>query len=321
MSSPRQLPLSVAIPCYRGDDRLAKTLERIAACDPGPSEILIHCDGGWKPNESSLPKLPVPIKFIHSTTQIGPGGGRNACLHAAAHELVASFDDDSWPLDSEYFAQAAELMEAMPNAAILSPAVYLKEKPILPQLNEVSTARYYEGSASIHRRSIYLTLPGFAPVPGAYGVEETDVSLQTHAAGYQILASPWLRAWHDRPLADNSHQILPWIKNEVLLAYLRYPWIAHPWAWWRSLRHAWRAAFNIGLSPTIAALCGAIPYSLSFRAYRRRYPLAQIIAHLKMPMERYAIETSSAKIQLFPLNASSQSEGTQSQRHGVNINE
>lgn len=292
------LPISVAIPSYRGEDRLRNVIEHLAKCVPGPAEILIHCDGGWKPAPSLFKQSLIPVILLHSDKQIGPGGGRDACIRAASNDLVASFDDDSWPLDVEYFTQAKTIMDAMPQAAILSPEVYLKEKPILPKRNELSTAKYYQGSASIHRRSHYLTVRGFVPVPSAYGVEETDLSLQTHAAGFQILESPWLRAWHDRPLADHAHQTIPWIKNEVLLAYLRYPLIAQPWGWWRAWRQWWRNRSVLKVSAMPLFIKEVFAHCQHYQTYKFTYSLTQILRHLRMHTESFSIESSDGQIHI-----------------------
>lgn len=267
-------------------------------CDPAPSEILIHCDGGWRPDSNLFNQSQIPVRLLYSETKIGPGGGRDVCIKAASNELVASFDDDSWPLDRDYFGRAFAIMNVLPQVAILSPEVYLQEKPIQPQKVEANTALYYQGSASIHRRSVHLTLPGFVPIPLAYGVEEADLSLQIHAAGYLILSSPWIRAWHDRPLADNAHQIIPWIKNEVLLVYLRYPLIAQPWGWWRAWRHWWRNRDILKVSGMPSFFKEISAHCQHYRSYQFTYSLAEILRHLRMTPQRFLIKSDDGRIHI-----------------------
>lgn len=299
---PSTVPISVAIPAFGNEKKLAHTLERILSCRPLPQEILLHFDGGWNPPTDFSANAPIPVHLFRSREHIGPGGGRGLLFHHATCELIATFDDDSWPLDADYFAQAFAVMEAFPDAAILSPAVYLREKPILPPLMEVTTSRSYEGSASIHRRSVHLKLPGYVPIAHAYGVEEADISLQTHAAGYQLLSCPWMRAWHNRPYTDNVHSIKPWIKNEVLLAYLRYPLIAQPWGWIRSLRHVLRHRHQHHLASLLRALLESVPLCAHFSKYKHRYGLCEVWKHHLLPKKRWSIKvapgesTSSLKI-------------------------
>jgi glycosyltransferase involved in cell wall biosynthesis len=283
-------PISVAIPAFGNEQALAHTLRQIACCVPLPAEVLLHYDGGWEPTLDMASLIPVPVTILRSDHCIGPGGGRDRLLRAANQEFIASFDDDSWPLDTDYFARAVALMESIPNAAVISPAVYLAERPAHPNVPEINSVRAFEGSASIHRRSIHFCLPGYVPVPAAYGVEEVDLALQIHAAGYEMYSTPWLRAWHDRPLVELNHTVLPWIRNELLLAYLRFPTIAQPWGLVRALRHVMR---NLKTFPPLVLwreLGRSLAHCAEYRSYKRRYSLAEVWRHHRHQSRRFRIE-------------------------------
>lgn len=284
------VPVSVVIPAYLNSVSLRKALLRICGCDPLPQEILIHADGGWQPDPEVTADLAVPVRILGSEGNIGPGGGRGVLFRAASCEIIASFDDDSWPLDADYFAQALAVMAAFPKVAAMSPAIYLREKPVLGRMAEASLVRSFEGSASVHRRSMYLQLPGYVPVPAAYGVEEADLSLQIHSAGFEILACPWMRAWHDRPNADYRHTLLPWIRNEVLLAYLRFPRIGQPWGWLRALRRVWRDRNLAPLPDLLYGLAISIPHLAAYSSYVRRYSLLQVWRHHRRRDQRFILE-------------------------------
>ncbi|MFM2178619.1 MAG: hypothetical protein RL015_2717 [Verrucomicrobiota bacterium] len=288
----QKVPVSVAIPAYESSGTLRQTLQKICACDPLPDEILIHCDGSWIMPDEVIQGLALPVRVLRSSDNLGPGGGRHLLFQEARCELIASFDDDSWPLDREYFAQVCAVMDAFPLVAVMSPAVYLHEKPILAPFLEAHSARSFEGSASVHRKSVYLTLPGYVSVPAAYGVEEADLSLQIHAAGYEILSCPWLRAWHDRPYADHLHTVLPWIRNEVLLAYLRFPYVAQPWGWLRALRHILRHRKQIPLRQLLREFAHSLPHAVSFQRLVKRYSLSDVWHHHRRPQKCYALEVT-----------------------------
>lgn len=288
-SPPDSVPVSVAIPAYQNAERLGQTLQCICQCQPLPSEILIHADNGWAPPSEILAGHPVPVRVVTSPVQRGPGGGRHVLFLQAACEIIASFDDDSWPIDTDYFSRALAVMEAFPRAAVMSPAVYLREKPVQAPMLEVSKLRSFEGSASITRKSLYLQLPGYVPVPAAYGVEEADLCLQIHAAGFEILSCPWLRAWHERPYADNRHTVLPWIRNEVLLAYLRFPRIGQPWGWLRAVRHVISHRREVGLMKLLRELALAVPYLAVYQGYVRRYTLRQVVRHHLWQEQRFIL--------------------------------
>ena len=266
-----------------------RTLEKIFACDPLPQEVLLHYDGGWEPSRNFAQGPPVPVMVLRSPVNLGPGGGRDLMFKAASCDIVCSFDDDSWPVGKDYFQQALAVMNAFPKAAVMSPAVYLREKPLLPPMAEVGESVSFEGSASITRRSSYLTLPGYVPVPDAYGVEEVDIALQASAAGFQILRCPWLRAWHDRPYADYQHGLVPWVKNEVLMAYLRYPPVLQPWGWLRSVRHVINHYSPNRLGTLLRALSSTPAHCQQYARYRHRYGIREIWRHHFSPSHRWVL--------------------------------
>ncbi len=294
------VPVSVAIPAYRNETGLAKTLERIFACLPLPQEVLIHFDGGWEPSRDFSADTPVPVRLFHSSANLGPGGGRDALFRQAKCEIVCSFDDDSWPIDADYFQHALAIMEAFPQAGVISPAVYLREKPVLPRLPEVSEGVSFEGSASITRMSVYLKVPGYVPVAKAYGVEEVDLSLQVHTAGYLVMHCPWLRAWHDRPYADNEHSTLPWIRNEVLLAYLRYPRWFQPWGWLRAVRHVINHYSPGRLGTLLRALASSFAFCAEHAKHVHRYRFSEIWKHRSTPPRRWTLRSEGEAIKVEP---------------------
>lgn len=300
MTSSRRavVPVTVAIPCHGNEDSLMEVLRRISACDPLPQEVLLHLDGGWEPANDPALVCAAPVRAFCCGTYLGPGGGRNRLFVEAACEVICSFDDDSWPLDTDYFAQAMAVMNAFPNAAVLSPAVYLREKPVMPRLAEVSECVAFEGSASVTRKSHYLRLPGYVPVPNAYGVEEVDVSLQAHAAGFQILNCPWMRAWHDRPYAENEHTVLPWIRNEVLLAYLRYPLWLQPWGWLRSVRHIIHHSSSGQLRTLVRALASTPVHCQNYQSFVRRYRLREIWSHHFAARKRWTLASEEGQLKV-----------------------
>ena len=63
------------------------------------------------------------VRILRSDEQVGPGGGRNKLVDAARFEFVASFDDDSYPIDSDYFERAVKLFEQFPDASVICAGV------------------------------------------------------------------------------------------------------------------------------------------------------------------------------------------------------
>ncbi len=293
-----KVPISVVIPVLGSAVRAKRAVSRILNCRPLPSEIIIHCNGVRDFDEAAesayFQGSAVPVHIQGSVENLGPGGARHAMIHAACGEFVASFDDDSWPLDEDYFARAVAVMEAQPKAAVLSPVVYVVEKPPMPPLAEVNVVCSFEGSASLIRRAVYLGLPGYVPVPSSYGVEESDIALQMDEAGWEILSCPWLRAWHDRPWRDYAHSILPWICNEILLVYLRFPRWMQLWGWWRALHRIYRHRGDLPLGVMLQALARVPAQLPRWRPWVRRISARSIWRHHCRRSQRRLIHPTSA---------------------------
>ena len=165
------------------------------------------------------------IKIIVSKESVGPGGGRNKLVAAARNEIVASFDDDSYPIDTDYFARVQQLFEQFPDASILGAALYERGQPIRLDSCEAAWVSYFAGSACAYRRNDFLATAGYVPLPVAYGMEEVDLALRLHAQGGRILGTAWLRVFHDTDLGRHASPAVTAgsIANIALLAYLRYP--------------------------------------------------------------------------------------------------
>ena len=91
-----------------------------------------------------------------SQESVGPGGGRNKLVAAARNEIVASFDDDSYPIDADYFARVQGLFEQFPDASILSAAIYERGQPIGPDAREAAWVSDFSGCACAYRRADFL---------------------------------------------------------------------------------------------------------------------------------------------------------------------
>jgi GT2 family glycosyltransferase len=165
------------------------------------------------------------IKVLHSGQPVGPGGGRNRAIASASHNLVASFDDDSYPIDPDYFARLLQLFEQFPNAAVIGAAIYHIDEPIYPDAAIVQWKPNFVGCGCAYRRDVFLQINGYVELPVAYGMEEVDLSLRLHHQEWGILSSSWLRVFHNTRLEHHSQPQITAasIANLALLAYLRYP--------------------------------------------------------------------------------------------------
>lgn len=225
-------PVSVVIPTRNRPDTLLTTIGRIKDCDPAPAEIIIHIDAGDTATAAAVQARYPAVRILSSSIRMGPGGGRNQLLQAAKCEIVASFDDDSYPVDKDYFARLLLVFKQLPRAAVIGSQVTQRGTPLQPATAALAEAVGFIGCGASYRRTEFISSGGYVPLAIAYGMEELDLSLRLADSEKDVYFSPWLRVFHDTDLShrDNPAVTAGSISNIALLAYLRYPSIFWPFA-------------------------------------------------------------------------------------------
>ncbi len=167
--------------------------------------------------------------ILKSEDHLGPGASRNRLLAKASNSIVASFDDDSYPIDLDYFDRIQFLFERFPKAAILEAEIYHLDQELK---DDDFTARWvadFTGCGCAYRLDVFRRTTGYVRRVVPYGAEETDLALRIHAMGYGVLKSPWLRVQHNTRLEhhDNARITAGVVENHALVPFLRYPF--HYW--------------------------------------------------------------------------------------------
>lgn len=217
--------ISAIVTAYERVEQTLETLRIIQSCTPPPDEVLVHVDANERGCEQAIRKAFPSVRVLRSEGQVGPGGGRNKLVDAAQFEFVASFDDDSYPIDSDYFARAAKLFEQLPDAGVICAALYHAGEAIGLDERTAQWTADFSGGACIYRRQAFLHAGGYVPLPVAYGMEEVDLAIRLHSCGGRILTTRWLRVFHNTNLERHADPRVTAgsIANLALLAYLRYP--------------------------------------------------------------------------------------------------
>ena len=219
-----ELKISAIVTAYERVEQTLATLRVIQRCTPPPDEILVHIDANRIECENAIRTAFPEVRILRSAEQVGPGGGRNKLIAAARFEFVASFDDDSYPLDSDYFERAGKLFKQFPEASVISAALYHAGESIGLDERRAQWTADFSGGACIFRRHAFLDTGGYVPLPVAYGMEEVDLALRLHSSGGKILSTTWLRVFHNNDLRRHADPEVTAgsIANLALLAYLRY---------------------------------------------------------------------------------------------------
>ncbi len=267
--------VSVVIPTYGRPEQLLQTVGRILSCDPAPDDILVHVDAGDLVSGRRLHDAFPHVCVNHARSRQGPGGGRNRLVELARHNIVVSFDDDSWPLSPSFFRQALDLTEQYPDVAMfaceilegdeLEHAATIACRPVetLGPVQMQESAGFV-GCGCIFRRSAFLKTGGYLPLERAYGMEEADVTLKLLDQGDRIALVKGLQVYHDcnRPSRHGQAKInAAHITNTALLVFLRYPPLLWPYGGLQVLNRLCYCLSQGRFSGMLRGVC-AIPAAL-----------------------------------------------------------
>jgi len=218
-------PVAVVIPTYNRGSAVVSVLEKVLACDPQPAEIWVHIDQNDGVLERHLMERFPGIHILTSAGRLGPGGGRHRCLLACGAPYAVSLDDDSWPVDADFFAAIEPLFSSYPSAAIFGASIWHRAEPEIRRSRVVRRVASYVGCGHAMRVAAYRDIRGYLARPMAYAIEESDVGLQLFVRGWQVFSAEELRVYHD---TDRTHHeaaevTASTITNLALLAFLHYP--------------------------------------------------------------------------------------------------
>jgi len=281
----RPVPQVTAIvTAYHRVEALRQTLTRLAACEPPPAEILVHVDGGL-PELLALLRAEFPaVRLYDSQELIGPGGARNLLIKEARCRWVASFDDDSSPVDADYFARVERLMNLYPQANLLAAKIYLPGEAPADVSRTVEWGADFVGCGCVYLRESFLRTTGYVPLPLAYGMEEVDLALRMCAAGQKILQCAELRVLHDTAYQHHQEAAVTaaGIINSALHAFLRYPVLLWPLGLAQCLRRLWWLLREERLPGIASGLLGIPRHLWRYRTYRAPVGVDDLVRYQRL---------------------------------------
>jgi GT2 family glycosyltransferase len=279
-----QSRISAIVTAFNRTRQTLDTLNKLQQCSPPPDELLVHVDGNQQVLASAINSAFPSVKVTCNPQSVGPGGGRNTLLSKATNEIVASFDDDSYPIDRDFFNRVRKLSDAVPDAAIYAGAVYERDAFVESDEYKANWVADFSGGACVYRRSRFLQTSGYLSLPLAYGMEEVDLALRLHASTEKVLRTPWLRVFHDTSLTRHGDPQITEasIKNIALLAYLRYPSTCYWVGFGQVLNRIFWLLKNQRRQGILQGLIAIPDHLHSHRAHRYPVSTLRLLSYLKL---------------------------------------
>jgi GT2 family glycosyltransferase len=223
--------ISVMIATRNRRTDLERTLRILARMNPQPSEVLV-CADGCEDGTVELVRADFPwVALLTNARALGSVPSRDRMLRLTRADVVVSLDDDSYPLEQDFFSLLPHVMRAHPEAAVVT-FPELRDEGLFAYGTMVpdSPGRFvswYANCAAAMWRHVYLESGGF-PLFFVHAYEEVDYALQCYARGYGVWFEPSLIVRHHVSLVnrDNlrTHQLNA--RNELWGVWMRCPWHA-----------------------------------------------------------------------------------------------
>ena len=207
---------------------LERTLGVLTQCDPPPHEILVAADGCTDGTVEWLRASHPRVQLFEHTKAMGSIPARNELATACRSEVFVSFDDDSYPIERDFFAHVAELFALHPRLAVASFPQRTDEYPASLTATSFGPSRFvgsFANSGAAIRRAVFIELGGY---PGFFfhAYEEPDLALRCAAAGWQVRHETSLTVRHHFTSTQRNelrtHQ--RHARNELWSVLIRCPW-------------------------------------------------------------------------------------------------
>jgi len=276
--------VTAVVPAFNRFGKCIETLARIYNCVPRPAEVIVHVDANRQEYARKIKTTFPETRMLGSVDRVGPGGSRNKMIEAASYNLVASFDDDSYPLDCDYFQKVVQVADARADASIISAALYHPGEQIEPPTSAMARVADFPGCACIYRRDHFKEFGGYLPIAVPYGIEEVDLALRYCSRGAVIYRADCLRVFHDNDRLEHADAGITAasIVNIALLAFLRYPVLCWPIGVWQVVK---RIVWLIKVRRFAGIFQGVtrIPVELlKCRQNRDALPTSAILSYLRL---------------------------------------
>ncbi len=291
---PRTDRVSVVIPTWNGRDLLERYLDSVVdAASFHPDNEVIVVDNASEDGTAELVRQRYPrVTLLRLESNLGFGGGNNAGVAAARHDIVVVLNNDM-RVERETFTRLLEGFRSAPDVFAVSAQIFFRDPKkrreetgltegdfrsgffrvghVIEDVPGPYPAFYAGGGSSAYDRRKYLELGGFDPLFHPFYMEDTDLSYAAWKRGWQVLYHPGAVVYHEhrgtigkRFTQEQIDAVLK--RNHVLMVWKN----VHDWGW---LSKHWLFLYT---GAVLTMLTGEAPTRTSVRGYfgalRRWFP-------------------------------------------------
>lgn len=219
--------ISVAITTHNRLEDLENTLTQLERYKGKFHKLIVCADGCSDGTQAYIRENWPAITLIENNPGQGSIPSRNRMIRMAETPFVLLLDDDSYPIEDNFFEEAQEAMTKHQDIGVLTFPQRSEEFP-----ESLSTESFganlsvgtFTSSGSIIRKSLFEELGGF-PDFFFHAYEEPDYSLRVHAKGFLIVQWSGLTVRHHftQAMRDEGRTHRRHARNEFWSTIMRAP--------------------------------------------------------------------------------------------------
>jgi GT2 family glycosyltransferase len=202
-ATPEREQVSVVIPTIGRIALLRECLDSLAACRPGPAEVVVvDQSGGPEVADLVLGYSELSAHVVESEVR-GVAAARNAGVEAAGHDLVLMTDDDC-TVAPDWVGVSTRLADGDPRVIVTGRVLAIGDDSAVPSTiaglerhDYTGTARYfvlYTGNMALNRTEV-LAVGGFDEALRT--AEDNDLCYRWLTSGRRLIYEPSMVVWHN----------------------------------------------------------------------------------------------------------------------------
>ncbi|MEZ5304500.1 MAG: glycosyltransferase [Verrucomicrobiales bacterium] len=187
-------------------------------------EVVVIDDGSTDETSALSARYP-EVKWIRYEKPRGYRHARNRFMRETDAAYFVSLDDDSWFLKGDEIQIAMAMMADNGRLGAIAFDIRTPDFPAARERGPREPVNTFVGCGHLLRLEAVRAAGYYEDVPGDYGSEEKDLSIQLLDMGYEIVRLPGVDVWHEQTMVmrDLRGQHRSGVCNDLAFALRRCP--------------------------------------------------------------------------------------------------